>query len=99
MMSDVDLPVAHVRAQVTSAVDVIVHLGRLRDGRRVVLKVSSVEGLIDGEPELSDLFAFEPRRGEQGSFVGTGSVPGIARTLLDRGEAVDGWMFAAGRDA
>src|SRR5215203_2107882 len=33
MMSDVELPVAHVRAQVSSAIDVVVHTARLRDGR------------------------------------------------------------------
>ena len=36
MMSDVDLPAAHTRNQEASAIDVIVHLARLRDGRRVV---------------------------------------------------------------
>jgi hypothetical protein len=35
LMSDVDLPVAHVRAQVASAIDLLVHTARLRDGRRV----------------------------------------------------------------
>ncbi|MEX2274897.1 MAG: hypothetical protein WEA10_04955 [Actinomycetota bacterium] len=94
-----DLPVEHVRTQVTSAIDVIVHLGRLRDGRRIVLQVTSVEGLADGEPELCDLFSFDPRRGPSGSFVATGAVPGLARTLVDRGERVDGWMFSAGEDA
>ena len=34
-MSDVDLPVTHVRAQVASAIDLVVHTARLRDGRRV----------------------------------------------------------------
>ena len=35
LMSDVDLPVAHVRAHVASAIDLVVHTARLRDGRRV----------------------------------------------------------------
>ncbi len=98
MMSDVDLPVEHVRAQVASAVDVVAHLARLRDGRRVVLRIASVEGLVDGEPELCELFSFEPRRGPKGGFVATGSVPTLARTLLERGEDVDGWTFGAGAD-
>ncbi|MEX0755278.1 MAG: CpaF family protein [Actinomycetota bacterium] len=99
MMSDVDLPVAHIRAQVASAIDVIVHLARLRDGRRVVLRVACVEGLVDGEPDLCELFSFEPRRGPRGGFVATGAVPTLSRTLLERGQTVDGWMFGAGVDA
>src|SRR6266487_3250274 len=43
LMSDVDLPVEHVRNQVGAAIDVIVHLARLRDGRRVVWEVAAVE--------------------------------------------------------
>src|SRR5881396_4112131 len=50
LMSDVDLPVAHVREQVASAVDVVVHMVRLRDGRRVAQEAAVVEGVADGEP-------------------------------------------------
>ncbi len=65
MMSDVDLPAAHIRNQVASAIDVIVHLARLRDGRRVVFDVSVFEGMHDGEPLLRQVFAFRPRAGGQ----------------------------------
>ena len=44
-MSDVDLPVAHVRAQVASAIDVVVHTEHLRDGRRLVFQVAAVDEL------------------------------------------------------
>ena len=44
MMSDVELPVAHVRAQVAGAIDVVVHMARLRDGRRVAFQVATVDG-------------------------------------------------------
>ena len=44
MMSDVELPAAHVRKQVAAAIDVVVQLARLRDGRRVVWEVAAVEG-------------------------------------------------------
>ena len=59
MMSDVDLPVEHVRRQIASAIDLIVHMTRLPDGRRVVTDVASVSGL-DGEvPEIRNVFTFE----------------------------------------
>jgi hypothetical protein len=68
MMSDVELPVAHVREQVASAIDVIVHMARLRDGRRVVLEVAAVDGVRDGEPIVTPLFRFRPRSGAHGGF-------------------------------
>ena len=67
MMSDVDLPGAHIRTQVCSAVDVIVHLARLRGGRRVVWEIAAVEGTHRGEPVVTPLFRFQHkgRRGRQ----------------------------------
>src|SRR5881397_965550 len=75
LMSDVELPVAHVREQVASAIDVVVHMARLRDGRRVVHHVATVDGVRDGEPVLTDLFAFLGSGGPGGSgqFVGLGA--------------------------
>ncbi|HXY72488.1 MAG TPA: CpaF family protein [Actinomycetota bacterium] len=56
MMSDIELPVSHVREQIASAVDVVVHMARLADGRRAVTNVASVEGLRDGAVLLTDVF-------------------------------------------
>jgi pilus assembly protein CpaF len=98
LMSDVDLPASHVRAQVASAVDLVVQMARLRDGRRVVFRVSSVDGLTDGEPALSDVFAFRPRASAEGAFVGTGIVPPIVQMLEERGERVPLRLFAEGDD-
>ncbi len=55
MMSDVDLPAAHIRNQVAAAIDVIVHLARLRGGRRVVWEVASIDGTHRGEPVVTGL--------------------------------------------
>ena len=56
MMSGVDLPAAHIRHQVASAVDVVIHLVRLRDGRRVIWEIAAVEGTHRGEPVVASLF-------------------------------------------
>ena len=98
LMSDVDLPAAHVRAQVVSAVDVIVHMARLRSGRRVVMQVASVDGIEAGEPVVTELFGFRPRLGPRGSFVCDGTIPEIARVLSERGEDVPPSLFAPGPD-
>jgi pilus assembly protein CpaF len=99
LMSDVELPAAYVRAQVASAVDVVVHLTRLRDGRRVAFQVASVDGLgADGEPVVTEVFGFRPRLGREGAFVAAGVIPAFARTLADRGHDVPEEWFSPGVD-
>ncbi len=98
LMSDIVLPVEHVREQVAAAVDVIVHMARLRDGRRVVFQVVTVDGIRDGEPVVTEMFAFEPRLGPSGTFVCAGDEPDLARTLRSRGQRVPERWFAAGSD-
>ena len=99
MMSDVELPAAHIRNQVASAIDVVVHLARRRDGRRVVWEVATVEGTHRGEPVVAPLFRFRPREGQLGAFEASGTLPQIASALVDRGEDVGDWLFAPGVDA
>jgi len=98
--ADVDLPVAHVRAQVASAIDVVVHTARMRDGRRVVFQIASVEGLDPrGDPVVSEIFGFRPRLGPHGAFVATGVIPEGARLLRERGAELDDATFTAGVDS
>src|SRR6266487_5531596 len=54
LMSDVELPVAHVREQIAAALDLIVHMTRLPDGRRGVSLVAAVEGLRRDVVALDD---------------------------------------------
>jgi pilus assembly protein CpaF len=93
LMSDVALPVAHVREQVASAIDVIVHMARLRDGRRVVSRIATVDGLRDGEPVVTDVFAFRRHEGAGGRFEPTGVVPPVWRVLEGRGERLPVELF------
>lgn len=53
-----DLPLEAIRQQIASAVDVMVHLGRLRDGSRRVLSISEIGGLENGNVQLRDLFVY-----------------------------------------
>jgi pilus assembly protein CpaF len=98
MMSDVDLPATHIRNQVASAIDVVVQLARLRDGRRVVWEIASVEGTRRGEPVVSPLYRFRGRDGEDGGSQATGSVPSVVDVLADRGQDVGDWLFEEGPD-
>ena len=99
LMSDVDLPVAHVRAQVASAIDVVVHTARLRDGRRVVFQIAAVDQLDGaGDPVVIEIFGFRPRVGRHGAFVCTGIVPRVAASLAEQGEDLDPRCFDTGID-
>jgi pilus assembly protein CpaF len=98
LMSDVDLPAAHIRNQVAGAIDVIVHVARLREGRRVVAEVSVVEGTRRGEPVVAPVFRFKHRAGADGGFDATGLIPDLAAALSDRGEDIDPDLFVAGSD-
>jgi pilus assembly protein CpaF len=98
MMSDVDLPGAHIRTQVCSAVDVIVHLARLRGGRRVVWEIAAVEGTHRGEPVVTPLYRFQHKGSAAGSFEATGAIPELLATLANRGEQVGSELFEAGAD-
>jgi len=53
-----DLPLSAIRRQIASAVDIIIHLGRLRDKTRKVLEITEVTGFEEGEITLSPLYVF-----------------------------------------
>ena len=53
-----DLPLGAIRSQIASALDVIIHLGRLKDGTRKVLSVAEIGGIRNGEVELEPLYTF-----------------------------------------
>ena len=59
VLMGMDLPLAAIRQQIASGIDLIVHLGRLRDKTRKVLEIAEVTGYENGEIQLSTLFSFE----------------------------------------
>ena len=54
-----DIPLMAVRKQIASAIDVMVQLGRLRDGRRCVLEIAEILGCHNGEIEKNTLFVYQ----------------------------------------
>lgn len=58
----VDMPVPAIQSQIASAIDIVVHLGRLRDKRRCVLEICEVLGVKAGQYELRTLFRFQEDR-------------------------------------
>jgi pilus assembly protein CpaF len=86
LMAGIDLPVRAIREQGASAVDLLVHVSRLRDGTRRVTQVCEVNGMEGDVITLSDLFLFDFRAGrdEQGRFMGTIAPTGLRPRFADR---------------
>ena len=65
-----DMPVAAIRQQLAAAIDVVVHLGRLRDNSRRVLEVCEVMGVENGEVMLSPIYEFKESGEDKGMVCG-----------------------------
>lgn len=59
LMGAEGLPLEAIRQQIASAVDIIIHLSRMRDHSRKTMEITEVVGLKDGEIELNPLYVFE----------------------------------------
>ncbi|MEQ4566956.1 CpaF family protein [Paenarthrobacter sp. CAP02] len=86
LMAGMDLPLRAVREQVSSAVDLIVQVTRLRDGSRRVTHVTEVQGMEGDVVTLQDAFLFDYSAGldAQGRFLGKALPTGIRPRFLDR---------------
>ncbi|MBU8866969.1 CpaF family protein [Paenarthrobacter aromaticivorans] len=86
LMAGMDLPLRAIREQVSSAVDLIVQVTRLRDGTRRVTHVTEVQGMEGDVVTLQDAFLFDYSAGldAQGRFLGRALPTGIRPRFLDR---------------
>lgn len=62
-----DIPLPAVRSQIAAAIDILIHLGRLRDKSRRVLSIVEVSGYENGEIRLNPLYRFEEDYGKEDS--------------------------------
>ena len=66
-----DIPLMAVRRQIASAIDIIVHLGRLRDKSRRVLEITELLDLKNGEYVLNPIYTFVEKSEDKGKITGT----------------------------
>ena len=66
-----EIPLLAVRKQIASAIDIIVHLGRLRDHSRRLIEITEVLDCVDGDIRLNPLFEFEESGERDGRIKGT----------------------------
>ena len=100
LMAGMDLPVRAIREQVASAVDVIVHQSRLKDGTRRITHVTEVERMEGEVVTLQDIFLFDNSAGFDadgralGRLRATGLRPKFLEKLAESNVIVDPLLFA-----
>lgn len=70
VLMGMELPLPAIRRQIASGIDLIVHLGRLRDKSRKVLEVTEITGYQDGEIMLQPIYSFEETGEKHGKIQG-----------------------------
>ncbi|MEO3944577.1 ATPase, T2SS/T4P/T4SS family [Gorillibacterium sp. CAU 1737] len=71
VLSGAELPLAVVRKQIASALDILIHLSRMRDKSRKVTEIHEVLGVEDGEIRLNPLYLYEERENGTAGLVRT----------------------------
>jgi pilus assembly protein CpaF len=70
LMAGMELPLKAIREQIASAVDLVIHMERMRDGTRKVIYVTEVQGLEGDSVVMQDLFEFEQTGIQNGRVMG-----------------------------
>jgi pilus assembly protein CpaF len=87
LMTGYELPLRAIREQIASAVDLIVHTARLRDGSRKVVNITEVYGIDDDEILLQDIFEYEQTGIHDGKVEGFLKPTGIRPTFMKKFKA------------
>ncbi len=84
LMAGMELPVRAIREQVASAIDMIIHQDRMRDGTRKIVKVTEVQGMEGDVITMSDIFEFEQTGLEAGKVIGRIRPTGLRPKFIDK---------------
>jgi pilus assembly protein CpaF len=87
LMAGVDLPVRAIREQISSAVDLIVHQSRLKDGTRKITNITEVQGMEGDTIVMQDVFVFEQSGVIEGKIQGRLKPTGIRPKFVEQFEA------------
>ena len=82
LMTGYELPLRAIREQIASAVDLIVHTARLKDGTRKIVNITEVYGIEDDEILTQDIFVFEQTGFVDGKIEGSLKPTGIRPTFM-----------------
>jgi pilus assembly protein CpaF len=86
LMAGMDLPLRAIREQISSAVDLIVHQNRLKDGTRKITNITEVQGMEGEVIVMQDVFVFEQTGFNEGKIEGRLKPTGIRPHFVERFE-------------
>lgn len=98
LMSGMEIPVRAIREQIASAIDLIVHQARMKDGSRKIINITEVAGMEGDTITLQDLYVYRPEGLDakgmfRGKFLATGIRPAFTEKLAANGILVrDDWF-------
>ena len=84
LMAGMELPLKAIREQVASAIDLVIHMERMRDGTRKVVHVTEVQGMEGDSIVMQDLFEFEQTGIQNGRVVGRLKATGLRPKFADK---------------
>jgi len=87
MMAGMELPARAIREQIASAIDMVVHEERMRDGTRKIVNITEVSGMEGDVITMTDVFLFEQSGVEDGKVVGRLRPTGLRPKFMDKLDA------------
>ena len=84
LMAGMELPLKAIREQISSAIELVVHMERLKDGTRKVVQVSEVQGLEGDTLVMQDIFMFEQVGIRNGMVVGSLKSTGLRPSFMSK---------------
>jgi pilus assembly protein CpaF len=87
LMAGMELPVRAIREQVSSAINLVVHQERMRDGTRKVVNITEVSGMEGDVITMTDIFVFEQSGFEGGKIIGRLRPTGLRPKFMEKIES------------
>jgi len=87
LMAGLDMPVRAIREQISSAIELVVHQERMRDGTRKVVNVTEVSGMEGDVITMTDIFVFEQVGFENNKVIGRMRPTGLRPKFMEKIEA------------
>jgi len=89
LMAGMDLPVRAIREQIASALDMVIHTARLKDGSRKIVAIAEVQGMEGDVIVMQDIFTFEQTGIENGRVIGRIKPTGVRPKFAEKFEVAN----------
>ncbi len=84
LMAGMELPVRAVREQISSAINLVVHQERMKDGSRKIVNITEISGMEGDVVTMTDIFSFEQSGYEEGKVIGRLRPTGLRPKFIDK---------------